>query len=273
MKKNQLAEIKRLIQERRLLQQSYCAVTHFLVTKGVSKTLAEEIGLELTCQQNELRHLKESLQKRIHTKPEIPVSASRQMALVGPTGVGKTTTILKLANYYQQLGKKVEIVCLDRIKGGAFSQLEEYVEKKGIALHKDFYKLGLYDLLLVDTAGVNFYQPNQVDKIGEELAQRGEIEILLTLSLATKEVDLCGAIHQFSALGLSGLTFTKLDETLSPGVLLNICAKTDLPIRYVSCGYPLPGEIWPGDKEWITHKILVDLNEEVFQKLRNLTVE
>ena len=131
----------------------------------------------------------------------------------------------------------------------------------------------LAEVILIDTEGCNFYQPHRIDQLGETIAPLSqESEIVLTLSAAAKEVDLYGAIHQFSPLRPASVLFTKLDETLASGVVINIATKADLPIGYIAYGYPLPGEVHIADGNAITHKILTDFNEEEFQFLRHLTV-
>lgn len=268
-RKGHVAEIKRRLQERKESYDSYLALIRFLVSKGVARPLAEKITLDFSAESRELSSLKESLVKQIRTAGELLFP--NRLALVGPTGVGKTTTLLKLADYYLKREKRVAIVALDQEKGGAYNQLEKYATQWKIPLHKSI-DAAEGDLVLIDTSGCNFYQPNQIDLLGEQLAACGEVEVLLTLSAATKDVDLYGAIHQFSSLCPTSLAFTKLDETLASGVLINVSAKTDFPIRYIAYGYPLPGEIQLADPYEITHKILTDFNQDEFNKIRQLTL-
>ncbi len=267
--KTNVAEIKRRLQERKEASGTYQSLTRFLISKGVARPIAETITLDFSQDGRELSALKESLVKRIHTAGELTFPT--RLAVIGPTGVGKSTILLKLADYYRKEGKTVAIVALDQEKGGAFAQLEAYAKEWGIELHESLdHAEG--DLVLIDTSGCNFYQPHRVDQLGEVLAACGDIEVLLTLSAGAKDVDLYGAIHQFSPLCPTSLAFTKLDETLANGVLINVSEKTDIPIRYVAYGYPLPGEIQLADPYKITHKILTEFNQEEFNYLRQLTL-
>ncbi len=179
---------------------------------------------------------------------------------------------MKLASRYQKEGKTVALLTLDDVKGGALEQIQQYSKKWDIPLCSTVESAGPVDLLLIDTGGCNYYLPDRIDQLGERLAAIDEIEIHLTLSATTKEVDLYGAIYQFSALNPASLIFTKLDETLAPGVLVNICAKMAIPISYIAFGYPLPGELQPADPEVIAHKILVDLNHENYHFIRQLSI-
>lgn len=243
-------------------------LARFLISKGVARGIAEEIAEDFWQNGRKLGSLKQSLVKRIQIAGEL--SFPRRVALVGPTGVGKSTILLKIADFYRKQAKNVSIVALDLEKGGAFAQLERYTSQWDMPLYESL-ESAEGDLILIDTTGCNFYQPNRVDQLGEQLVACGEVEILLTLSAAAKEVDLYGAIHQFSPLCPTSLAFTKLDETLASGVLINVSSKTDIPIRYIAYGYPLPGEIQLADAQEITHKILTDFNQEEFHYLRQLT--
>ena len=264
--RHNVLEIKRLLQERKEAMHS---LSRFLISKGIAPGVTEEIMLELAQEGNELGSVKDVVAARLRVTGELSFERARTLVLVGPTGVGKTTTVLKLADYYLRQKKKVALMSLDEQKKGA---LQGWAEAKGIPFFETFEE-SVADLLLIDTEGCNFYQANRVDALGEQIAAcPQDAEILLTLSAGAKEVDLYGAVHQFSSLRPTSLLFTKLDETLASGVLVNVCVKTDLPLRYVAYGFPLPGEVQLADAKIITHKILTDFNQEEFQLLRQLTL-
>jgi flagellar biosynthesis protein FlhF len=263
--KRNVSEIKRLFQERREATQ---ALVRFLTSKGIAPSIAEEIVNTLAQEGKEMGGIKEVVAGRLHVTGELAFGRPHKLAFVGPTGVGKTTTLLKLAQHYLNQKRKVSLMTLDEAKKEA---LQTLAEKQGILVVESVD--AAEDILLIDTEGCNFYLPNRVDALGEKIAEAGEgIEVVLTLSAAAKEVDLYGAVHQFSPLCPSSLVFTKLDETLASGVLVNVSVRTDLPIRYIAHGYPLPGEVQVADPKDITHKILTDFNKEEFQFLRQLTL-
>ena len=267
-RKQNLAEIKRRLEKRRTNSE----IVRFLEFKGIEKSLASEIYD--ACDDHTIIQLNGAIAKRIISRSGFTFTPgkSKRIALVGPTGVGKTTTLLKLASRYQKEGKTVALLTLDDVKGGALEQIQQYSKKWNIPLCSTVESAGPVDLLLIDTGGCNYYLPDRIDQLGERLAAIDEIEIHLTLSATTKEVDLYRAIYQFSALNPASLIFTKLDETLAPGVLVNICAKMAIPISYIAFGYPLPGELQPADPEEIAHKILVDLNHENYHFIRQLSI-
>jgi len=248
LKKN-ISEIKKLLSERQKEAHPEKALSRFLIAKGINPTIVKEIAKEFALKGENYKELDAIIAKRIHAAAPLDFSQPHICALVGPTGVGKTTTISKLLNFYAKQGKKVAITKTDL---------------------PIFECESTYDLLLIDTEGCNFYQPQRVDEIGEKLAKYPPLQIWLTLSAATKDVDLYGAVHQFSPLQPSALIFTKLDETLAPGSLINVSTKTDLPLRYVAFGYPLPGEVHLADPLLIAHKILTDLNQDEFHFLRQM---
>ena len=264
--KQNVSEIKRLFHERKEASQ---ALLSFLISKGISPIIAEKILCELEQEGKEIGNVKEAVARRLRVAGELDFQHPHKLVFIGPTGVGKTTTILKLAEHYIRQNKKIALMTLDELKKGV---LEEWSRNKEIPFFDNLKSShSLVDLLLIDSEGCNFYLPNRIDDLGEKMAELGEgIEIVLTLSAAAKDVDLYGAVHQFSPLCPSTLTFTKIDETLAPGVLVNVCVKTDMPIRFIAYGYPLPGEVQIADAKSITHKILTDFNKEEFQFLRHL---
>lgn len=259
-------EIRRRLEARKEVMGACSGLTRFLVNKGVIRPLAEEIAVEFFQEGSHVPQLFENLIRRLRTAaPPMPPFA---LTLVGPTGVGKTTTLLKLASLYIAQDLRLSIVNLT-----SNLLLESIAKQWGIPCTTHFEERSDVDVLLIDTPGCNFYLPQRVEDLGELVETLPKSEVLLTLSAATKDVDIYGAIHQFSSLGLDGLVFTKLDETLAGGILLNVCQKTALPLRYIAYGYPLPGKIEIADPKSIAMKILTDLNCQEFNRIRQLIIE
>ncbi len=270
-RKRNIEALKKLLKEKKETMNAYAGLSRFLMSKGISRALAEEILVEVALPPTHeplchLTALKEALAKKMSAAGEL--NFPKKLALVGPTGVGKTTMVVKLAAHYQKQGKKIGLFSLDEEKK---EQLRFFAKRWDIQLYDQVEEADT-DLLLIDTPGRNVYQPMCVDELGVELAQWPDIEVLLTLSASTKDVDLYGAIHQFSVLSPSSIAFTKLDETLANGVLVNVANKAPIPLRFVAYGYPLPGEIHLANPVEITHKILTDMNSEEFNYLRQLTL-
>lgn len=270
-RKNNISEIKRLLQQRMEEKRGTSQLTRFLHSLGIAGGLAEEIVKMVTNgpRDAKLQLLKEALATRVKTLAGFSLGeAPKSVALVGSTGVGKTTMILKLADYYRA-SKRVALVSLDQEKGGAWAQLEKVASRWDIPLFSS-YPQTPYDLVLVDTSGCNIYETASVEGLAKVLSHIPHVEIHLTVSASAKEVDLYGAVHQFSSLPLTSMIVTKWDETLAPGAVITLSSRVDIPISFVAYGYPLPGHIEPADPHAIAHKILTGLNGEEFRFLRGL---
>ncbi|MCR5256423.1 MAG: flagellar biosynthesis protein FlhF [Acetatifactor sp.] len=175
---------------------------------------------------------------------------------MGPTGVGKTTTIAKVASSYSvEEKKKIALLTADTYRIAAAEQLRTYANilevpfrvvytsedmKNAIADFKD------YDYIFVDTAGHSHQNVDQVDNMKELLDAAKEVadtEIFLVLSATTKYRDLLKIADTYKSITDYRLIFTKLDETSCVGNLLNIKLFTDAAISYVTYGQNVPDDI------------------------------
>jgi len=177
------------------------------------------------------------------------------VALVGPTGVGKTTTLAKLAaryayKYFEK--KRVALVTLDTYRIGAAEQLKIYAQildspievvhsPKGLrAVLKRFSS---YHMILIDTAGRSQNNGEQINELRQLLKQEIPIETHLVLSATTKNSDLDAITSKFGAVGFDRLIFTKLDESYTFGCILNQALKTSKPLSYITYGQRVPEDI------------------------------
>ena len=175
---------------------------------------------------------------------------------VGPTGVGKTTTIAKIASKFSvDEGKKVALLTADTYRIAAAEQLRTYAnilevpfrviyttEEVGQAL-VDFKD---YDYVLVDTAGHSHHNEAQKETMKDFVHSAdglAEKEVFLVLSATTKYSDLISIVDAYSAMTDYKLIFTKLDETDTLGNLLNIKLYTGADLSYVTCGQNVPDDI------------------------------
>lgn len=178
------------------------------------------------------------------------------LMFVGPTGVGKTTTIAKLAGKFcVEQKKKVALLTADTYRIAAVEQLRTYanilkvpfriiytVEEMETAI-SDFSD---YDYILIDTAGHSHKNREQQENIGEfteALKNRDAKDIFLVLSATTKYKDLLQITDTYKDICSYKLIFTKLDETREYGNLLNLKLYTQAPISYVTCGQNVPDDI------------------------------
>ncbi len=185
------------------------------------------------------------------TKPKVSI-------LVGPTGVGKTTTIAKLAAVFG-IGTKdekpvsVRMLTADNYRIGAKKQLETYgdimgIPVAGIETYQDFKKkLAIFsdaDLILVDTTGKSPRNHKGLAEMQEILDACGSAaEIHLTISATTKESDMEEIMRQFEPFHYSSVILTKLDETVHIGSLISVLAEKQKPVSFLTFGQGVPQDI------------------------------
>lgn len=239
---------------------AFQSVKDHLINQEVDEDVVDEIILANLEQEQELTY-HEALQK---TKNYLESLFSKYQCgnvqfkqkfihLVGPTGVGKTTTIAKLAAKSMiQDGKRVALITTDTYRIAAIEQLKTYSNILDIPLEiaytmEDYQKARLkfqeYDLVFVDTAGRNFRDPKYVAELGKIVDLEHDIETYLVLSATTKAKDLMMLFDQFKAIPLSKLIITKTDETSTYGALLNLIKKNGIGIAYLTHGQNVPDDI------------------------------
>jgi flagellar biosynthesis protein FlhF len=177
----------------------------------------------------------------------------RIIALVGPTGVGKTTTTAKLAAMYaMHKGAKVALVTTDNFRVGAFEQLKTYSKIMGVPLEIAVSSQELAkatethadkDLIIIDTAGRSPKDHGRLDELKALLDSGLEIEMHLCLSATTRDKELSDAITNFSVLPISSILFTKLDEAENLGSIVNTHHRSKLPLSYFTNGQMVPEDI------------------------------
>jgi len=185
---------------------------------------------------------------------------------VGPTGVGKTTTIAKIASYFTlNLGKKVGLITADTYRIAAVEQLRTYSNILNIPI-KVVYNVSEMsqaiehykdvDLILVDTAGRSHRNKEHQKELMMLLDSILEKEVFLVVSLATKYSDLKKICDAYQSVEDYKLIFTKLDETSSYGNIINIKERTKAKLSYVTFGQNVPDDISEFDVHEIAKKTL-----------------
>lgn len=187
---------------------------------------------------------------------------------VGPTGVGKTTTIAKLASKYKLDHKcKLAIITADTYRVAAVEQIRTYANILNVPievvysaeeLQQAIQKYAEYDLLFVDTAGRSHQNQEQQEDVKRllQVAKEYEQEIYLVISATTKYRDLVKITQVYSDISSYRLLFTKTDETGALGNILNIKMLTNEPLSYVTFGQNVPDDIEITDAQAIAKQLL-----------------
>lgn len=191
---------------------------------------------------------------------------AKTVAFVGPTGVGKTTTIAKIASYFTlNLEKRVALITADTYRIAAVEQLRTYANILNIPIKVVYSPAELrdaiesfkdVDLILIDTAGRSHKNTEHQAELTKLLNEIEEKEIYLVLSLATKYKDLIKITDVYNDISSYKLIFTKLDETSSYGNILNVKLKTNAMLSYVTFGQNVPDDISEVNVHDIAKKIL-----------------
>ncbi|HBS29849.1 MAG TPA: hypothetical protein DEB06_10470, partial [Phycisphaerales bacterium] len=202
-----------------------------------------------------------------------PAKASRApdgrpltIALIGPTGVGKTTTIAKLAATYKlRHGRKVGLITCDTYRIAAVDQLRTYANIIGLPLkvvltpaemRAGVDSLSECDAVLIDTAGRSPRDHGRLDELRAFLDAARPHQTHLVLSSTAGESCLADAAARFAPLGCDRLILTKLDEAVNFGVLVNIARKVDARLSFVTTGQEVPDHIEPGNPDRLARMVM-----------------
>lgn len=233
------------------------------ITGFLRQSLTEQ---ELSDSDNVLQTVVSTIQDLIEVNPPNfeQGQAQHRIAFVGPTGVGKTTTLAKIAaSYLSKFSNSIALITIDTYRIAAVEQLKVYGEimqlpvdvvitpeqlELAIAKHSD------KDLILIDTAGRSPRDSFSIDELASFLSPELRIDKHLVLSAGIRENELLDIIARFDTIGISNTIFTKIDECSSLGVLLNIQIQNSNPMSYVTNGQRVPEDLLE-----ISPKIVADL--------------
>ncbi len=219
------------------------------------------------------RYFQTLLRKMVPVRLEtVPSNRTKKVImLVGPTGVGKTTSIAKLAarySYLMEKNYKVGLVVLDTYRIGAVEQLMQYARmmKLGIETVVDppefanaLESLHYCDYILIDTMGSSPYDKEKIKKIYECLKANDSelnIDVVLVMPSSIKYDDMKATYNNFSTLGIDTVMFTKLDETRGFGNIFSLAYETKKPISYFSIGQEVPEDLVVAKSEMLIDCLL-----------------
>lgn len=213
------------------------------------------------------RFFREVLRKLIPCRVEnIDMARKRIIMLVGPTGVGKTTTIAKLATHYSKKHNyKVGLISLDGYRIGAYEQLAFYAKKLKISINqvndsaefeRSLEDLKYCDYILIDTIGSSQNDKQKLDFLRKFANTDYNIDVNLVLSATTKFEDLRDIYGSFSILNIDTLIFSKLDESKGFGNIFSLIYDTKKPVSYLTIGQEVPEDILVAKNDYIADYII-----------------
>jgi flagellar biosynthesis protein FlhF len=199
------------------------------------------------------------------------------VALIGPTGVGKTTTVAKIASQTKFFaGKKVALISSDTYRLAAVEHLRTFARIAGLPLEIVYQPLEMEsairkhqdkDLLLIDTAGRSHRDTEKMRELRDFMEAANPDQVHLTLSAGVKFDDLLDIVERFKIAPSNYLLFTKLDETSNFGNILNLIHHRPKPISILTFGQNVPEDITLADKALLARLILSrDLSESAMVK-------
>jgi flagellar biosynthesis protein FlhF len=193
----------------------------------------------------------------------------KMWALIGPTGVGKTTTLAKLAALYRlKAHKKITLITVDTYRIGAVDQLKTYAAILQLPLEVAYQPEDLrriiennkhQDLLLIDTVGRSPNDSRHLEELRDFLAVHPQLQTHLLLSATTKEQDLAKIVQQFSFHPIASYIFTKLDETEAYAPIFNQLLRDRKPLSYLTNGQKVPEDIELATKVRVANLVLDSL--------------
>ncbi len=257
-------------------------LSHRLVSQGIEEPLSQEIVKQVqfelsrdACQDWGIvvEAAMRQLERRFATIDPVgsagPMDGARPLvvAVVGPTGVGKSTTVAKLAaNLAAQQGHSVAIATADTIRIGAIPQMEAYAEIFGIPFAVVYTPADLAemarqrtgrDIILLDTPG---WSPRRADRfpLAEFVKAVDRCVVLLTISAHERSELALRARQGMDGSPVHGMIITKLDEASSYGSTFNLTQRLALPAAYVAKGQRVPDDIEPANARAMALRILGD---------------
>lgn len=274
--KKEIADLKSIMQsvQRQSIQSQYpdelLPFIDYLKRQELSEELITAISDELfkhfkhsdhNISFNEMREITQSYLRNQLTDVEIGglTYDKKYINVLGPTGVGKTTTIAKMAaRSVLEKKKKIGFITTDTYRIAAIEQLKTYagllqapveIVYNAEDYKKAIEKLDYLDIIFIDTAGRNYKEAKYVNDLQRLINFNEQVESFLVVSLTAKERDIESIIEQFNKIPIEKFIFTKLDETNSIGTMFNLMIKYKKGLAYYTNGQEVPEDIEQADLE------------------------
>lgn len=257
-----------------LLYKTYQKLVGSAVAEELAAQLVQRVRETLSAEQlQDPKAVRKALTEAI--APMVPTAGPIRIpnrtgpyvvALIGPTGVGKTTTIAKLAaNFCLRQKRRVAMITLDTYRIGAIEQLKTYaqiihvpleVASSPAELAEAVDRMSDRDVILIDTAGRSQRDSGKLDQLRAFFAAATPDEVHLVLSGAAGTRVLDETIDRFSRVGFDRVIFTKLDEALGFGVILSSLQRAGVDLSYVTTGQDVPRDISVGESVALAELVL-----------------
>lgn len=253
-------------------------IYELLLSSGFDKSISTELSESIDADASfnfAWRQLAQNLERRIKTGSDEIVTDGGIVTLIGPAGVGKTTTIAKLAaRFVMKYGPdRVALITADHYRIGAVEQVKTYGRIMGCStfaiksideLPEMLYTLRDKSLVLVDTVGVGLHDErfeSQVNALKKQ--SRLKMKHYLVLPATAQRKVLEHAYEHFSNIGLKGIILTKIDESESLADALSLCIKQKLMLSYVTDGQRVPEDLNVPDARALAIKALSSVESDV----------
>lgn len=246
------------------LEKYINSLSNFDYSKDFQQELLENLSKNLSYEEsNSIDLIRQKVSEYICSKIKIDnkrISKDDIAVLVGPTGVGKTTTIVKLAtNAKVNQNYKIKLLSADQAKIGGYAHLQIAAEILQVPFYpivkRDDYISMITekdDVIFVDSPGTSQKDSKMLGSIKEILdVKKKNVKTFLTISATTKYCDLIDVFERFKFLNYNHLIITKIDETSSFGQVISAIAKYDIPISYITNGQEMTKNLIEPDSDFI----------------------
>jgi flagellar biosynthesis protein FlhF len=265
------------------VSEAYAALTANEVSPELARDIVEMAAARAGAARGSQRPNRMALQRAVVEEVEARVlvepllgkgdARPRIVALVGPPGSGKTTTLVKLAVNYGLAGRRSALLLsVDNYRVAAADQLRSYAAILGVgfqalettaALSQAIEENRGKELIFVDSPGLGFGDMDQASPLARFMASRNDIDAHLVLPASMKSADLARMVDSYLAFQPRRLLFTKLDETTSFGPLLNEAARTGKPLSFFANGQRIPEDLEVASRERLSELVFTGRAERV----------
>ena len=269
---------KTLKEENEIIKGFYEKLIDSEVESSIAKSIVDEIEEELSPVD---RQNAEAIEQKLLEKMGLMLGVTgpidlqniKTIALIGPTGVGKTTTVAKISGILRSYNKRIGLITTDVYRIGATDQLQIYaniLDCKMIAVTNpdelvaaiDYFRnVERVDQILIDTVGRSPLNMELVDDMKTYIDIAEPDHTALVLSSTQKYSDIQKILQNFSHIDINSVIFTKMDETLSYGNMLNVANRSKLKVSYVTDGQNVPQDIYVATPEALAKKILTGVSD------------